>query len=194
MSKRLIIPALVLLLIGASAQAAEWKIDVPHSSMGFQVSHLVIAEVTGKFEKFSGTLEFDGQNLENGSVTMEIDVSSINTASEKRDGHLKSPDFFDAAKYPTITFVSKKVIKGEDNEFKVVGDLTMRGVTKEVTFDCVFKGTVEFMGITKAVFSAQTVVNRQDYGVSWSKTLDNGGLVAGDEVEINLDLEFDKVG
>jgi len=190
MIKKLIVPALAVPLMAMSAQTAEWDIDVPHSSIGFSVSHLVVSEVTGKFEKFSGTVNFDGQNVETGSVKMEIEVASINTAAEKRDNHLRSADFFDVENFPTITFVSKKVTKGEGNKFQIVGDMTMRGVTKEVTFDCVFRGTTEFMGAPVAGFKAHAVINRQDFGVSWSKALDNGGLVAGDDVDLNLDIEL----
>lgn len=194
MVKRLLVPALALFLIAGAAQAAKWEIDMPHSSVGFEVSHLVISTTTGKFEEFSADIEFDGNDVATGSVTMQIDVASVNTDNESRDKHLRSADFLDVANNPNITFVSKKIVKGEGNKFQIVGDLTIRGVTKEVTFDCVFKGTVDFMGTTKAGFSAHTVINRQDYGVSWSKALDTGGLVAGNDVEINLELEINKVG
>jgi len=183
---------LAVVLMAATAHAAEWELDKAHSSCEFKVSHMVISNVTGKFTDFDAVVQFDGANPATGSVEATIAVSSINTANDKRDAHLKSPDFFDADTYPAITFKSTKVIPGEGKEFKLVGDLTMRGVTKEVTFDCVFNGTVDAMGTTKAGFSAVAKVNRQDFGVNWSKTLDNGGLVAGDEISITLELEFNK--
>jgi len=194
MVKHLLVMALALLIIGGMAQAAQWEIDVPHSSIGFKVSHLVISSTTGKFEKFTGSVEFDGQDVETGSVEVQINVASVNTANEDRDKHLKSPDFFDAEGYPSITFVSKKIIKGEGNKFQIVGDMTMRGKTKEVTFDCEFRGSAEFMGTTKAGFSAQAVIDRQDFGVSFSKVLETGGLVVGNEVELILEFEINKVG
>jgi len=194
MVKHLLVMALALLIIGGMAQAAQWEIDVPHSSIGFKVSHLVISSTTGKFEKFTGSVEFDGQDVETGSVEVQINVASVNTANEDRDKHLKSPDFFDAEGYPSITFVSKKIIKGEGNKFQIVGDMTMRGKTKEVTFACEFRGSAEFMGTTKAGFSAQAVIDRQDFGVSFSKVLETGGLVVGNEVELILEFEINKVG
>ncbi|MCP4685213.1 MAG: YceI family protein, partial [bacterium] len=134
------------------------------------------------------------QAVETGKVEMQIDVASVNTANEDRDSHLKAPDFFDVANHPSITFVSRKVVKGEGDEFQIVGDMTMRGVTREVTFDCEFRGSVEFMGTTKAGFSASAVIDRQDFGVSFSKALETGGLVVGNEVELNLEIEINKVG
>jgi polyisoprenoid-binding protein YceI len=192
MNKLLAVAALAVLTVGPSISAAEWDVDPVHSNVGFSVSHLVIATVTGKYTTFSGKVDWDGQNLAGASVEMSIDAASISTDNTQRDTHLKSPDFFDVEKYPTLTFKSKKVIPGAGKDFKLVGDLTLRGVTKEVTFDCVFKGVVEFMGTTKAGFTAKTTINRMDFGVSWSKTLDNGGLVVGNDVEITLQLELSK--
>lgn len=193
MVKGMLVPALAVLLIAGVAQAAKWEIDQPHSSIGFEVSHLVISSQNGEFEKFSGDFEFDPDNLEAGKVEMKIDVGSINTGNTDRDKHLRSPDFFDAENHPYITFVSKKVIPGEGNEFQIVGDLTIRGTTKEVTFDCEFKGTMEFMGTTKAGFSAEATIDRQDFGVSFNKVVETGGLVVGNEVEMKVELELNKV-
>lgn len=192
MVKRMIVAAVAIFATALSTQAAEWKLDKPHSSCEFKVSHMVISNVVGQFNDFDANLQFDGTDLAAGSVEANITVGSINTENERRDNHLKSPDFLDAVEHPTITFKSKTIIPGEGKKFKMVGDLTIRGVTKEVTLDCEFHGTIDAMGTTKAGFSAQTKINRQDYGVSWSKTLDNGGLVAGNDVTITLELEFDK--
>ncbi|HOD67749.1 MAG TPA: YceI family protein, partial [candidate division Zixibacteria bacterium] len=144
---------------------------------------------------FDGNLEMaqaaDGKlELASAKVSMTAKAASINTDNDKRDEHLRSADFFDAATYPELTFVSKKVIPGEGDKFKLIGDLTIRGVTKEVTFDGTLNGVVtDFMGNTRAGFSAAATINRQDFGVSWSKLLDNGGLVAGDNVDIIIEIE-----
>jgi len=190
MVKRVTTVIALLLLFTALSQAARWNIDVVHSTVGFTVRHLVVTKVHGRFKDFSGYIDFDGKNVEQGSVAMTVQVASLDTDNQKRDTHLKSPDFFDAAKFPTMTFKSKKVIKGEGNSFKLVGDLTIRGITKEVTFDCEFNGVVnDPMGNTRAGFSAQTKINRQDFGVKWNKKLDAGGFVVSDEVIINLEIE-----
>lgn len=186
--------AMIVLVVSASLSAAVWEMDSAHSSVNFSVSHLVITTVEGKFGTFFGKVNWDGQNLAAAGVEMTIDAASINTDNTQRDTHLKSPDFFDAEKYPTLTFKSKKVVPGDGSKFKLVGDLTMRGVTKEVTFDCVFHGIADYMGATKAGFTAKATINRMDYGVSWSKTLDNGGLVVGNDVDITLQLELNKIG
>ena len=190
--KRMLFVLLGTLLLALPAVAAKWEVDKAHSSVNFKVSHMVISTVNGRFDTFDGTVNFDPEDLAKGSVEMTIDVASISTDNEKRDGHLKSADFFDVEKYPKITFKSKKVILGEGKHFQLVGDLTIKDVTKEVTFDCAFHGAVDFMGTTKAGFACTTTIDRQDFHVNWSKTLDNGGLVAGDEVEITVDLELNK--
>jgi polyisoprenoid-binding protein YceI len=192
MSKLLAVAALAVFTAGSPVSAAEWEVDLVHSSVNFSVSHMVIATVTGKYTTFSGTVNWDGQNLAGASVEMSIDATSIDTDNDKRDAHLRSSDFFETEKYPTITFKSKQIIPGSGKDFKLVGDMTLRGVTKEVTFDCVFKGVVEFSGTTKAGFMAKTTINRMDFGVSWSKALDGGGLVVGNDVEITLQLELNK--
>jgi polyisoprenoid-binding protein YceI len=173
-----------------SLSAATWEIDKAHSSVGFTVKHMVISNVSGKFDDFSGTINFDGKDFATASVVVNINPASINTANEFRDKHLKSPDFFAVDSLPQMGFKSKKVIPGKESAFQIVGDLTMRGVTKEVTLDAVFNGTVKGMqGDTRAGFSATTTINRQDWGVSWNKTLDAGGLVVSDNVRIELEVE-----
>lgn len=182
------------MFMALSASAQKWEVEKVHSSVGFSVKHLVISKVKGNFRDFSGTINFDGKNWDKASAEMKVMVGSINTNDDKRDAHLKSADFFDAGQFPEMSFKSKKVTKGEGDAFKLVGDLTIRGITKEVTFECEFNGMTDFMGTSKAGFSAQTKINRQDFGVSWNKTLDTGGVVVGDEVEIYLELEANKVG
>jgi len=193
MLKRVAAVATGLALVAGTAGAAEWEIDKAHSSVQFKVSHMVITKVTGRFGDVSGKLTFDGKDLAGGTVEMQVAVGSINTDNENRDNHLKSDDFFNAETYPYITFKSKKVIPGDGNKFKLVGDLTIRDVTREVTFDCEFYGLAETGQGTKSGFEATTRINRQDFGVKWSKTLDNGGLVAGNDVDIVVELEFNKV-
>lgn len=185
---------LVLVALAAAAPAAEWEIDVPHTTVTFKVSHLVVTTQVGNFNSFSGKVWFDGENLADAKVEMIIDVASVDTDNDDRDNHLRSEDFFDAAKHPQITFKSTKVISSDGKKFQLVGDMTMKGVTKQVTFDCVYKGTAEFMGTTKAGFTAETQINRKDFGLTWSKTLETGGLVVGDEVKIELEVEVNKVG
>jgi len=187
-----IVLAAAVVLMATVAQADQWTLDVPHTSVQFKVSHLVISKVVGNFGEFSANLEFDGKDVTSGKVDMTVKVASINTDNPDRDKHLRSGDFFAVENHPDITFKSRKVVKGSDNKFQLVGDLTIRGVTKEVTFDCVFNGAVTFMGTSKAGFTAKTTINRQDFGVSWNKIIDGGGLVVGDEVEITLELEFNK--
>jgi len=185
--KRLIVLLPILFLVAAQ----DFNIDVAHSSVGFVVSHMVVSRVPGDFKTFEGKIKgFDGTNLESGAVELSIDAASIDTRDEKRNEHLKSPDFFDVAKFPKITFKSKKVIKGEGNAFKLIGDLTIREVTKEITLECTYNGKVDDpWGFTRVGFTATGRINRQDYGVSWSKALDSGGLVAGNDVDILIQVE-----
>jgi polyisoprenoid-binding protein YceI len=194
MLKRLVLAILILALGSSVTQAQEWKVDQAHSWVGFEVRHMVISTVKGQFTDFDGKLRFDGKQLEDGSVEFAVQTSSVDTKNEKRDAHLKSDEFLNAEKFPTITFKSKKIILGEGDQFQLVGDLTIRDVTKEVTFDCVYHGAIDTpWGFRKAGFSAKTTIDRQDYGVSWSKTLDTGGLVASDDVDLILELEFNEV-
>ncbi len=195
MLKRILLSVAMTLAVSMSVSQAEvWKIDNAHSYVGFEIKHLVISTVRGNFKDFAGTIDFDGKDVSKGSAEMTIQVASISTAQEKRDGHLKSPDFFAADSFPTITFKSKKVIPGEGQAFKLVGDFTMKGVTKEVTFNCVFNGTFtsEKMGGSKAGFSAETVINRQDFKITYGQILDNGGLALGNDVTVKIDIEATK--
>ncbi len=177
-------------LLATPVLGATWSFDKAHSHVGFEVRHMVISKVSGQFLDYDGKLTWDGKDLSTASVEATIQTASIDTQNETRDKHLRSGDFFQADSFPTITFKSTKVIPGKDNKFQIVGDLTMRGVTKQVTLDGDLNGVVtDPWGNTRAGFSASTKVNRQDYGVSWSKTLDSGGLVAGDDVTIELEIE-----
>jgi len=189
MMRRMFLFAVLVLALAVAAHADVWNVDPNHSSMGFTVKHMVITKVNGEFKDYTGKIEFDGKDVSSGKAEFVIQAKSITTGNDKRDGHLRSPDFFAVDSFPTLTFKSKKVEKVDSTHFKLIGDLTMRGVTKEVTFDCTFNGVVQAFGDTRASFSAATTVNRQDYGVNWSKTLDNGGLIAGNDVDIHLEIE-----
>jgi polyisoprenoid-binding protein YceI len=185
---------LTLMLFIPAIHAENWTVDKTHSSVNFTVRHMVISKVHGSFDDFSGDIKFSEMDFENSSVTFTVDMASVDTDNEKRNGHLKSPDFFDVEKFPTMTFNSKKIIKGEGNMFKLVGDLTIKGVTKEITFDCEFGGVVKLSeGNAKAGFSADTTINRQDFKVEWSNTLDGGGLVVSDDVDISIEIEANLV-
>lgn len=181
---------LMTLALTAPAQAAEYTIDTEHSKVIFTVTHLGISKVSGEFQKFSGSFDFDAANIEAATTSTVIDASSINTSVVKRDEHLKSPDFFDAVQFPEITFTSKKITPISENEFKVGGDLTMHGVTQTVELDVKLGGTVKDpWGSERAAFTASTVIDRRQFGVVWNKTLETGGLVVGNDVEIKLEIE-----
>lgn len=193
--KRLIITLFMMLLIlPLNLQAATYTLDPAHTSIGFKVKHLMIANVKGTFEKFRGNIVIDEKDITKSTVNVSIDIASINTNIAKRDEHLRSPDFFDAAKYPTMTFVSTKVEKAGGDRLKVYGNLTIRGITKPVLLS-VDGPTAEIkspQGVMKRGASATTAVNRHDFGVSWNKKLDSGGFVVGDDVQIIIDAELDR--
>ena len=184
------LPFLVALLVstalvtGVSAHAATWVIDENHSSVNFKVRHF-FTKVPGGFLKFAGTVEYDPAKPEAGSVTVSIDAASVNTRQERRDKHLRSADFFDVENHPMLTFKSTKVVKGEGNAFTVEGNLTIRGVAKPVTLAAVYLGSNE----RTAGFEATTTVNRKDFDITWNRTLDNGGVMLGDDVEITITIE-----
>lgn len=181
--------ALVLSAPFASAAPTTWVIDPNHSSVEFSVRHL-FSKVPGKFTKFAGTIVYDAANAPGSSVKAEIDASTITTANEKRDGHLKSEDFFDVAKYPTLTFESTKVAAAGENKLKVDGNLTMRGITKPVTLDVTFLGAGPGPREGQVSgFEAVTKVNRKDFNIVWNRNLDHGGTLLGEEVEIRLNVE-----
>lgn len=185
---------IIALFIAASNLVAQttWSVDKSHSKVEFAVSHLVISSVTGVFKDYELSLESNGTNFEGAKVEFSADVNSIFTDNEKRDNHLKSEDFFDAANHPKMTFKSKSLTKVNDNEYKLAGDLTIRGITKEVTLDVDFKGTVEAFGGTRAGFVAETEINRFDYGLKWNNLIEAGGAVVGKDVEIKIILELIK--
>ncbi|MFN3453780.1 MAG: YceI family protein [Pseudobdellovibrio sp.] len=167
-----------------------YTLDAAHSKVGFEIPHLVISTVEGRFTKFDGDFEI-AKKFTDSKVTANIDINSIDTANADRDKHLKSADFFDVEKYPKMTFKSKK-ITGSEKNFKIVGDLTIKDVTKEVTFDGKYLGNVaDAFGNTKAAFTATTKINRQQFNLKWSK-LAEAGPVVGDEVTISLKIQGTK--
>lgn len=172
--------------------AAEYEIDGSHSSAQFAVKHLMVSNVRGEFEKVTGRLNLDEKDITKSSVEATIDATSINTRDEKRDEHLKSPDFFDVQKYPTLTFRSTKVEKAGKGRLKVTGNLTLRGITRPVVLDVEGPTTAvkDPWGNTKIGASATTRVNRQDFGLKWNKALEAGGVLIGDDVKIALDLQL----
>lgn len=168
-----------------------WNIDTAHSEVTFSVKHMMVSKVTGSFNVFKGSLEIDENNLDASWVEAEAETSSINTRDERRDGHLRSADFFDAEQNPTIIFKSKKIEKKGGNEYKVLGDLTMHGVTKEVVFDAEYAGQVakDPFGLRRAGLSATTTINRKDFGLGWNQALEAGGVMVGENVKIEINLE-----
>ncbi|HEX2912479.1 MAG TPA: YceI family protein [Chloroflexia bacterium] len=169
----------------------KFVIDNSHSLVEFSVKHMMVATTKGRFEKFQGVIELDDANPANSSVEATIEVTSINTHDEKRDGHLRSADFFDVENYPQITFKSTKVEQGkEDDHFQVTGDLTIHGVSREVTLDVEYAGQAKNpWGITVAGFSTRTTINRKDFGLNWNVALETGGVLVSDKVTISLEIE-----
>lgn len=167
-----------------------WTVDKAHSSITFSVSHMVISEVSGKFKDFDIALKSSKADFSDASVTSVIKAASISTDNDKRDNHLKSDDFFNAGQYPEIRFKSDSFEKVGDNKYKITGDLTIRDVTKKVTFDAVLNGTMKAMGKTIAAWKATTVVNRFDYNLKWNMAIEGGGLIVGKDVTITLNLEL----
>lgn len=178
------------LALTTPALAGTYAIDASHSVVSFKVKHLGISTVLGTFEKFDGTFEYDAKTNKATGATATIEAASVNTKDEKRDGHLKGADFFDVEKTPQITFKATSITPIKENKFTVKGDLTLRGVTKPVTLDGTFGGTVtDPWGNEKAAFSATGVINRTDFGITWNKNLDKGGLLVGNEVTLSIEVE-----
>jgi polyisoprenoid-binding protein YceI len=165
-----------------------WNVDPTHSSVGFVARHLMITKVRGRFTDFSGTIEIAPDPLQS-SVTATVNLASVDTGDEGRDTHLRSVDFFDAEKFPTLTFVSTGV-KEDGDDYKLLGDLTINGVTRHVEFDLEFEGVnTDPWNNTKAAFSAETEVNRKEWGLEWNVALETGGVLVGDKVKIQLDIQ-----
>jgi polyisoprenoid-binding protein YceI len=194
--KRIIasISTVILLAIPVIASAALWNIDPDHSNVGFKVRHLMVSNVKGSFEKFTGVVDINDKDITKSKVEVTIDTSSINTNVQKRDEHLRSADFFDVARYPTMTFVSKKVAKAGKDNLKVTGDLTLHGVTREVVLDVepLALESKDPWGNLRRGTTATTKINRKDFGLVWNKALETGGVAVGEEVLITLEIEMIK--
>jgi polyisoprenoid-binding protein YceI len=170
-------------------EAGTWSIDTAHSSVEFVVRHLMMAKVRGSFTDFSGTIEI-GASPEDSSVDVAIQVASVSTRDAQRDGHLTSADFFDAETHPTITFRSTAVRDQGGNRYAVEGDLTLLGTTKPVTLDLTYQGTArDPWGNDKAVFSAETEVDREEWGLTWNQALETGGVLVGKKAKIEIEVE-----
>lgn len=170
-----------------------WQIDLSHSNIYFSARHMMISKVRGQFESFSGTVAFDEETPTNTAVDIEVAVDSINTKDAQRDGHLKSPDFFDAANHPVVTFKSTRVEQESATEGKLYGDLTIRGITKEVVLDVTYAGIAKSpWGTESAGFSAETNLNRKDWGLNWNQALETGGVLVGDKIKLEIELELVK--
>ena len=180
-------------LPAASQTVTKWTVDKPHTTVKFAVSHMVVAEQEGSFKVFDGTVEHTKADWSDAKINFSIDVNSINTDNENRDKHLKSDDFFNAEKYPTITFVSTSFTPKGGNKYELKGNLTVRDVTKPVTFDVTYGGINVSSRGDKAGFKAVTTINRFDYNLKWDRATEAGGLVVGKEVEVTVRLELNKV-
>jgi polyisoprenoid-binding protein YceI len=170
-----------------------WVIDVAHSEIQFKVRHMVISTVTGYFRKFEGGLQTQGEDLSTARVWFKADVNSVDTNSEQRDGHLKSADFFDAENHPELSFSSNSVEKTGENTYKVHGELSIRGTAKPVVLNVEHNGTlVDPWGLTRSGFHITGSINRKEYGLHWHAVTEAGGLVAGDEVKLYMNVEVTK--
>ena len=185
---------LFLLIIYSSAFAqTKWTGDPVHSNIGFSISHLTISEVSGSFNTYTIDVIADEDDFTNSQITFTGDVNSVNTGIEKRDDHLRSADFFDAENYPYMTFVSKSLEKVRGDKYKLVGDFTIKDITKEVELDVVYNGMVkDLQGITRAGFKVSGEFNRFDFGIIWNNFLETGGLIVGKTVYLDMDLELVK--
>ena len=175
---------------------AQWTIDPDHSVAAFNVRHMMICNVHGQFNKVSGSIRFDPAEPANASVEATIDVTGVYTGIQKRDDHLRSPDFFDVANWPVMTFTSTRVEGRGENRLTVIGNLTIRGTTRQVVLEAEYRGPVKspFGDETTIGFTATTAIDRTDFGVSWNEAMEGGGMVAGNRVAITLDVEADMVG
>ncbi len=181
--------AMACLPLTVQAESARWNVDPDHSTVEFRVAHMVVSKTTGRFMDYAGFVEMDAEAGTVKAIEATIKTSSVNTNHEKRDAHLRNADFFDVEQYPTMTFKMKSYKKTQEG-YMALGDLTLHGVTREITLAGHYNGVAKDpWGNTRAGFSAEGKLNRKDFGMVWNKTLDSGGLVVGDEVQIRLEIE-----
>lgn len=194
MKKFKILIAAILITGIASAQTTNWKFDKSHSNVRFAVSHMVISEVEGNFSDFDGSVVSTETDFSDAQIQFTIDVGSIDTDSESRDEHLLNEDFFDVTNFPTINFTSSSMEKVSENKYKLTGDLTMHGVTKEITLNAKYGGTIiDPWGNTKAGFKVTGAINRTLWNLKYNSTMDSGGLVIGEEIDIVCNIELVKL-
>ncbi|UVT17844.1 MAG: polyisoprenoid-binding protein [Nitrospira sp.] len=188
--RRVVITGLLMLLpLGVEAETTRWDIDPDHSTIEFRVAHMMVSKTSGRFMDYHGFVEMDADAKTFKTIEATITAESINTNHEKRDAHLRTADFLDVKQFPTMTYKMKQYQKQGDT-YTVIGHFTLRGMTKEVTLIGTFNGaTKDPWGNTRAGFTAQGKLNRKEFGMIWNKTLDSGGLVVGEDVEIRLDIE-----
>jgi len=193
--KTILISALALLSsIVATAQTTKWIVDDTHAKLGFKVTHFGISETEGKFTKFTGTVLSDKPDFSDSKIDLVIEVNSVDTDNEQRDTHLKSPDYFDVAKYPQIIFKGKTLKHVANKNYKLIGDFTMHGITKEITLDVIYRGTVpkDPFGNTKAGFKITGIIDRTQWGLNWTGKLAGGDLLVGNDVELECNIELNK--
>tara|TARA_R110002072_G_C7924930_1_gene531295 strand:+ start:659 stop:1189 length:531 start_codon:yes stop_codon:yes gene_type:complete len=172
-------------------KTTKWVLDPAHSEITFKVKHLMISHVKGAFKTFDASI--DGEDFRSSNFNVTIDTGSISTNNDDRDAHLKSPDFFEVDQYPKITFASKSLKKVDDDEFKLIGDLTIKGTTQEIKLDTEFGGFMKDpYGNEKAGFSIKGKLNRKDFGLNWNAALEAGGVMVGNEIKINAEVQFVK--
>ena len=193
MLKYLLISIFILAYSTVFAQSTNWNIDNSHSSIGFDIDHMVIAEVEGEFSSFEGDFKSDKDDFTDAVITFKVDLSSIDTDNQKRDDHLKSPDFFNVAEYPSMSFTSSSLNKVSGKKYKLKGNLTLHGVTKPVELDVTYGGKInDPWGNTRAGFKLNGSLNRTHYGLTWNKAIEAGGLLVGEEVRITGRFELMK--
>ena len=195
---RIVVMVGVMVSVGMSqvtislAEMAKWNVDKDHTTLGFEVVHMVVSKTQGKFTEYSGLVEMDAEKQEFKTFEAVIQTASVTTDHKKRDEHLRSPDFFHVSTFPTMTYTMKSYTKN-GNQYTAVGDFTLLGVTKEIALVGTFNGVAKDpWGNTRAGFTAEGTINRQDFGMKFSELLDNGGLIVGDEVKLKLEIEIIK--
>jgi len=190
--KSLLLSSGLICLLPLLSLSAEWKVDPNHSTAGFAVRHMMVSTVRGSFSGIKGTVEYDPANLDASKANLTIDATTVDTRNENRDKDLRSAKFFDVEKYPTITFVSKRVIPQGQGKFQLVGDMSMHGVTKEVTFavEGPMPPVKDAKGNLHSGATATAKINRKDFGLTWSGPLEGGGVTVSDEVELTVEIEM----
>ena len=168
----------------------KWNIDNAHTSVGFSVKHMMVSKVKGSFGKLEGTIVGNPEDLTGAQIDFKIDVASINTNNEDRDNHLRSADFFETEAHPQITFVSTNIVKKDDDEYDLTGDITVKGITKQITFKAEYEGKGKNpWGVDVVAFEAKGKISRKDFGLTWNQALEAGGVLVGDDIKISIDVQ-----